>query len=215
MPSRRRRLLEDIPRLLRGREAFRSLSSEAGASVPAFLAWKALLIAAQTSGSGSETEQCRALLREVYPRNSAHLYPPLKAFVRALQLLSKQPLHVVAEWFVVPEERASVPAGALNATASGFVNRLQKLNRQLPNGVGSVDPTALHEVMNFAYLVRNAVIGHGSVLSTGPLFPSIVPAFEVFVGTLALAAWAQINRLEFDAAAAEFPDDGGHAPAAS
>jgi hypothetical protein len=194
LPSHRRLLLEDIPRLLRGRDHFRALQTDAGASVPAFLAWKALLLAAQTGPPGSESSQCRDLLRTSYLDHPEYLREAIGSFQGELQTFRKRSINVIAEWFIIPEEGTRPSAEQITRQCRNIVKRIRALSGDLCSEQ-SFEARELDESMNFAYLMRNAIIAHGTVLSTGPLFRQIAPRFEDFVSSIALVRWAKLNRI--------------------
>src|SRR4051812_39338671 len=101
-----RTVFNDIPRLLRGRGAFRELSSEAGASVPAFLAWKALLVAAHNEAPGAdEPERCRRALESAHAHAPEVIGTSVTNFHRALERFKNAPCHVLSEWFLTYEVR--------------------------------------------------------------------------------------------------------------
>jgi hypothetical protein len=192
---------QDVPRLLRARARFRTEFEDPNArsSVPAFLAWKALLIVAKGSSQGGERSQCAEAIKHAMASETL-LRPHALAFVKNLQPFRSVSPAVVRDWYVDPQLEGP-PARERVDYILRQIKRLAPLTEQ-PAG-SSFREEHLADLADQVYAVRCAVIAHVSVLSTGNLFQTVVPAFEDLTAGVALSAWAERARLTLREAEAE------------
>lgn len=179
-------LWPDVGRLLRARGQFRSYgTADAASSVPAFLAWKAFLLVARGTDEGSEPSQCAKLIAQSLEA-CAELTPRAVTLATNLQDFRRVSPAVVQMWFV-PD---SVGAEQATAEVQGMLRRIRSLERfgELNGANGS---RAAYTLGGICYAIRNAVLAHVNVLSTGNLFQRIVPPFEELVAAVAVAGWAK------------------------
>jgi hypothetical protein len=197
-PMRLDRIWPDIPRLLRARSLFRELGADTSSSVPAFLAWKAFMVTTRAEEGTSERARCERAVAECLRQYPEDVEPALRSFIHALGPFRNGINRVaVGEWYITGDEWDSLSAAEVKVRIDRVLARLQRLlqtERQL--GAGGLYEMA-DDLTYHLYNVRNAVLAHAAVLSTGNLFPIVVPAFERAAEALALAGLSRRAGVAF------------------
>jgi hypothetical protein len=203
--KRQHRFLADVPRLLRAKEQFRSLSSiDAASSIPAFLAWKAFLIVARQESAPTEKRRCQDSVAETLKAFPDEVMGPTREFVENLQLLRNPRMaspSVVEDWFISMDDLTSLQRDQLTIQRERILRSIERLDRAL-QGDGRLLLNEGDAIGEQLYRVRNSVIGHASVVTGMVLFDRIVPAFESLVSELALLGRARLGNISaYDARA--------------
>lgn len=150
------------------------------------------------SGEG-ERDRCRVSMEESLRLFSGELEAVVRSFAGAIKSFRLSQNRVaVAEWYLLPDNLAT-------ATRPQTVDDIVARVSRFTSSVERTSQRDLHRVareLSFhAYNVRNAVLAHISVLSTGNLFSVVVPAFERLSERFAVAAWARRAQAPFAEAA--------------
>lgn len=184
----------DVPRLLQQRERISAmLGQDVAASVTAFLVWKAFLITAKSVGTGSEKDRCVERITSAIEQEAA-CRAAAGQFALALEILCEQSNAAIAEWFAVDD-------GEAEQRDAVVLNFKRNVRRFTPRAKGApLPPQDRFTIAYAAFALRNAVIAHGSVHSTGNLFELLVPRFEALICAVACQGYAQRLEISFEEA---------------
>jgi hypothetical protein len=190
----------DVPRLLQQRKKLGEvLGPTVASSVTAFLAWKAFLITAKSQGSGAERDRCRQRIADAIA-TSTECHLAADKFVAAREMSSAQSNMAVAEWFCLEDTDASARDGIIRRFRTG----MRRLSDRAPDALLSADDRAF--VAEYCVRLRNSVLAHGSVHSTGNLFEIVVPRFDALVCLVACQGYSERLGVTFPEARAECLD---------
>lgn len=179
-----RKLWPDVPRLLTASHDFASADSpDTHYSVPAFMAWKALLIVVRGENEETEKRQCIESIHKSLSAYPKELRAPLAAFAKAADRFRSTSRNEMAEWFCSPGDRNT------SATVTATLKAIQSLQR-VPSMPDEQLPGLSDELGAVLYNMRSAVIAHAAVFTRSNLFDVVVPAFTRLVAGLAMAGWA-------------------------
>jgi hypothetical protein len=180
--------------LLKQREQIRGMiGRDVATSVTAFLAWKAFLITAKSVGTGSEKNRCIERIAAAV-ENELACRAAAAQFAFALQILCGKSNVAIAEWVAVDDDDVEHRDRVV-------LNFKRDIHRLTPGAKGA--PLAVEDrftIARAAFAIRNAVIAHGSVHSTGDLFGLVVPAFDEFVCAVACQGYAQRLAIPYEEA---------------
>lgn len=183
----------DVPRLLQMRQKVGDIQPGIATSLTAFLAWKAFLITAKSVGTGSERERCVERLAEAQKQEAGCRIPAAR-FADALEVLVEQSNVAIAEWLAADDDDEATR----DEKVATFKRKIQRLTPRAKNsGLALSDRWTIAE---HAISLRNSIIAHGSVHSTGNLFQFVVPRFESFIAASACQGYAAKAGLTYEEA---------------
>jgi len=105
---------------------------------------------------------------------------------------------VVEEWYVIKDELSQLSADSRIARVQSKQRKLKRLFDQVrgSESIADLGPQIADEL----YDIRNSVLAHVSVLSTGNLFDVVIPRFEQLVADVATCGWAIVAGVEYQTA---------------
>ena len=106
----------------------------------------------------------------------------------------------VSDWYLRPEEYDLASQAEISNRVDSIVRRVIALVDKLDNTPRGQLHLLDNDITFHFYNVRNAVLAHAAVMSTGNLFAIVVPAFEHVAQSLAIAGWARRSGAPFDEA---------------
>ena len=183
------RPFSDVPRLLQMRSEIKGkkIGQFETNAVTAFLAWRAFLIVARTATGGHEKNFCLKKIKATLEEHN-ELKEVTESFVNSLKQFTQQPEEVIKEWYSPPNDVTII------------MREINDMNVECTKPGGWKKPWPLTEHL---FAIRNCVLAHGTMHSTGNLFQSIMPAFDNFIASIACAGYATQSKITFNKAKEE------------
>lgn len=196
-PIPKNRPFKDVPRLLQMRSEIqgKKIGEYETSAVTAFLAWRAFLIVARQTEVGKEKDVCEKKIEEMLKQHN-ELKEVTEKFVKSLKPLIQQSENVVKDWYCDIAQEPQYPF-----SVDTIRQKIKKMNEAFthPEGWKGIS----RDITYHAYAIRNCVLAHGTMHSTGNLFQSIMPAFDNFVASIACAGYATQSKITFNEAKEE------------
>ena len=178
---------QDVSRLLQMRSEIREkkIGQFETSAVTAFLAWRAFLIVARKATGGHEKDFCAKKIKDMLVQHN-ELKEVTERFVNSLKQFPQQTEEVIKEWYFQPDD---VPL---------IMREIKSMNETCikPEGWKTIS----WQLTQHLFAIRNCVLAHGTMHSTGNLFQSIMPAFDNFVASIACAGYATQFKIPFSQA---------------
>jgi hypothetical protein len=189
--TKKRPRLAEVDRLLRLKQTARItlLRPDVASSVAAFIAWKALLLAANAENGPNERQRLRKAVRGALQAEPNALRPAVEEFVEGLQRLSRSDVTpmVRRDWF------AQEGAVGQREQADDVIRSAKRLRRRLTELQDGDVAEISSELVDRMCDVRNAVIGHVRVTTETPFFGTIVTPFETLAASVAECLFRRAN----------------------